>query len=763
MASNTLRTGIVTAAIFLTACAGPRPPTAFPIIPAPRVLQPSPGHFQLDAETGIALADASDEEMRSLADLWAEPLRSATGFPLPIGEAGDIRLSLGADTQDEGYRLTVSGEGISISGSDHAGVFYGLQTLSQMMPPDPAGGSLRVPAVVIEDAPRFPYRGMHLDVGRHFFGPDFVKRYIDHLARYKINRFHWHLTEDQGWRIEIDAYPRLTEVGAWRAETMVEKNFDPYVGDGTRYGGFYTKAEVRDIVAYAQERYVTIVPEIEMPGHSQAALAAYPELACTDGPFEVGTRWGVVEDIYCPKEETFEFLENVLLEVMELFPGEYIHIGGDEAPKARWEESEFAQSVIEAEGLADANELQSWFIRRMEGFLNEHGRSLIGWDEILEGGLAPNATVMSWRGTQGGIDAARQGHDVVMTPNSHMYFDHYQGDQEQEPLAIGGFLPLERVYSFEPIPEELTPDEARHILGAQGNVWTEYISTEEHAEYMVFPRLFALSEVAWSEPNVRVYDRFIRDLPWHLERLDGLGVSYRIPDVVGLERDRVVIDDKVKIALTAPARGEIRYSLDGRDPGASSIPYTGPIEIRLRDGPVTISARMVLPDGRLGPVRRASFEQAVPRPAAMMDTTMLEPGVRVEFMEGRFRNVARLQRSEVLRSEGQPSIALPAWVPEENFGLRFRGYLSVPEEGVYTLRLTSDDGSVLRMGNRVVIDHDGPHSESMKEVDVALTKGVHPFEVLYFQADGGKSIRLEIEGPPSDGGEPRLLRMKESG
>ena len=763
MASNTLRTGILAAAIFLTACAGSVPPTAFPIIPAPSVLQPGPGHFQLDAETGIAIADTSDEEMRSLADLWAEPLRSATGFRLPIEETGDIRLSLGADTQEEGYRLTVSSEGVSIAGSDHAGVFYGLQTLSQMLPPSPAGQPLRIPGVVIEDAPRFPYRGMHLDVGRHFFGPDFVKRYIDHLARYKINRFHWHLTEDQGWRIEIDAYPKLTEVGAWRAETMVEKNFDPYVGDGTRYGGFYTKAEIRDIVAYAQERYVTIVPEIEMPGHSQAALAAYPELACTDGPFEVGTRWGVVEDIYCPKEETFEFLENVLVEVMDLFPGEYIHIGGDEAPKARWEESDFAQSVIQAEGLADAHELQSWFIRRIEGFLNEHGRSLIGWDEILEGGLAPNATVMSWRGIQGGIDAAQQGHDVVMTPTGYMYFDFYQGDPEQEPLAIGGFLPLERVYSFEPVPEELTADEARHILGAQGNVWTEYISTEEYAEYMVFPRLFALSEVAWSDPNERVYDRFVRNLPWHLERLDGLGVNYRIPDVVGLERDRVVIDDKVKIALTAPVRGEIRYSLDGRDPGASSTPYTGPVELRLRDGPVTIAARMVLPDGRLGPVRRAAFEQAVPRPAAMMDATTLESGIRVEFMEGRFRNVARMQRAEVLRSENQPAIALPAWVPEENFGLRFRGYLSVPEEGVYTLRLTSDDGSVLRMGNRVVIDHDGPHGESMKEIDVALAAGVHPFEVLYFQAGGGKSIRLEIEGPPSERGEPELLRLREGG
>jgi hexosaminidase len=568
MASKTLRAGTLVAAVLLAACAGSQPPRAFPLIPAPQALLPGPGSFTLDAATGIALADPSDAEMRSLADLWADPLRSATGFALPIGETGQIRLSLGEDTPTEGYRMTVAGDGIAVSASDHAGVFYGLQTLSQMLPPNPGGEAMRIPGVAIEDAPRFPYRGMMLDVGRHFFGPEFVKRYIDHLARYKINRLHWHLTEDQGWRIQIDRYPRLTEVGAWRAETIVEKNFDPFVGDGTRYGGFYTKDEIRDIVAYAQARYVTIVPEIEMPGHSQAALAAYPELACTDGPFEVATRWGVDEDIYCPKEETFEFLENVLLEVMELFPGEYIHIGGDEAPKARWEESAFAQSVIEREGLADEDELQSWFIRRIEAFLNENDRRLIGWDEILEGGLAPNATVMSWRGVQGGIDAARQGHDVIMTPTSHMYLDYYQGDQEQEPLAIGGFLPLERVYSFEPIPDELNEGESRHILGAQGNVWTEYISTEEYAEYMVFPRMFALSEVAWSDPSVRSYARFTGDLPWHFERLDGLGTNYRIPDVVGLERDRTIIKNDVEVQLSAPATGQIRYTLDGSDPGA---------------------------------------------------------------------------------------------------------------------------------------------------------------------------------------------------
>jgi N-acetyl-beta-hexosaminidase len=440
----------------------------------------------------------------------------------------------------------VTARGVELRASALPGIFYGLGTLDQLIPglgnelggarpePGPSSGSSAgagtageasragtsgdpegvqsrphpwsIPAVQIEDTPRFPYRGMHLDVGRHFFPVPFVKRYIDLLAAYKMNVFHWHLTEDQGWRMEILRYPRLTEVGSCRAETILEKNFDPYVGDGIPYCGHYTQEEIREVVAYARDRFITVIPEIEMPGHSVAALAAYPELACTPGPFQVHTVWGVTRDIFCPSEETFTFLEAVLEEVMELFPSPYIHIGGDEAPKDRWRESELAQEVIRREGLADEEELQSWFIRRMEAFLNANGRKLVGWDEILEGGLAPNATVMSWRGTAGGIEAARAGHDVVMTPNSHVYFDYYQGDSLQEPLAIGGFSPLERVYAFEPVPEELSPAEARHVLGGQANLWTEYIKTPEHAEYMLLPRMLALAEVVWSPADRRHWE-----------------------------------------------------------------------------------------------------------------------------------------------------------------------------------------------------------------------------------------------------------------
>jgi hexosaminidase len=384
-----------------------------------------------------------------------------------------------------------------------------------------------VPRVEIRDAPRFAWRGMHLDVGRHFFPVEFVKKYIDLLALHRMNTFHWHLTEDQGWRIEIQRYPRLAEVGGCRAETMVEKNWDPFVGDGTRHCGYYTQEEVREVVAYAAERHVTVVPEIEMPGHSRAALAAYPELACTEGTFEVATRWGVFEDIYCPSEETFTFLENVLTEVMDLFPSRYIHIGGDEAPKPRWSRSPVAQEIIRREGLADVHELQSWFIRRIQTFLASHGRRLVGWDEILEGGLAPDATVMSWRGMGGGIEAAEQGRDVVMTPSSHVYFDYYQGPEDEEPLAIGGFTPLDTVYAFEPVPEELDPRHAHHVLGAQANVWTEYMKTPDHVEYMALPRMAALAEVVWSPREARDAESFLARLEAHLARLDALDVRYR--------------------------------------------------------------------------------------------------------------------------------------------------------------------------------------------------------------------------------------------
>jgi hexosaminidase len=544
---------MILAALALVIAQAQAPDTAaLAIIPAPAAMRPLPGGLEGWTDLGMDISIESYGTLGPLAAYADSLLVASLGIPPAPARARDTRDqprkvmvllldSAVAGGHPEGYRLTVTSQGITLASAGPAGVFYGLQTLRQLLPPPSPDGSAGprpwfIPAVDIEDRPRFRWRGLHLDVGRHFQPAGFIKRYIDLLAAAKLNTFHWHLTEDQGWRIEIERYPRLTEVGAWRKESVLRRNLRPYVGDGVPHGGFYTQDEIREVVAHAASRFVTVVPEIEMPGHSLAALAAYPELACTPGPFEVGTTWGVFEDIYCPKEETFTFLEGVLDEVLALFPSVFIHVGGDEAPKARWKASAVAQGVIRREGLKDEHELQSWFIQRMERYLAARGRRLIGWDEILEGGLPEGATVMSWRGTSGGIAAAEAGHDVVMTPTSHLYFDYYQGNPAGEPLAIGGDLPLEKVYAFEPVPPELDSTAARHVLGAQGNVWTEYLKTPAAVEYMAWPRALALAEVTWSARPRRDWDDFVRRLPTSLAWLRAWGVEYRVPKELGFTR-----------------------------------------------------------------------------------------------------------------------------------------------------------------------------------------------------------------------------------
>lgn len=563
----------------------------YAIIPLPSSLTPQRGEFSIGEGTVISVAEDAMDALPT-ADMLAGLVEQQTSMKLAVekgGSAGSGKIhfamneSLGSD---EAYTLSVSSSQINISAKRAAGFFYAMQSLRQLFPVAfEAGGisALAVPAVEIEDAPRYVYRGMMLDVGRHFFPVAFVKKYIDLIAFHKMNRFHWHLTEDQGWRVEVKKYPKLAEIAAYRDESLIGHYRDqPWQFDGEKYGGYYTQEEMREVVAYAAERHITVIPEIEMPGHSMAALAAYPELGCLDGPYEVAKLWGIHDDIYCPKEETFAFLENVLLEVMDIFPSTYIHIGGDEAPKTQWEESAVAQEVIKREGLKDEHELQSYFIQRMEKFLNSHGRSIIGWDEILEGGLAPNATVMSWRGMEGGIEAAKQGHDVIMTPTSHVYLDYYQADPDHEPLAIGGNLPIEKVYSLEPTPEELTEEEAKHILGTQGNLWTEYIPTPEKAEYMTYPRASALAEVAWSPKDKRDFDGFSRRLGVHLERLSNMGVNvakhfFEVQATSMPDESSRSLDISLK---TMSDKTTIKYTTDGSDPAENGAVYSSPFSLK---------------------------------------------------------------------------------------------------------------------------------------------------------------------------------------
>jgi hexosaminidase len=498
------------------------------------------GSFNISPDTKIVLEGSGLENSVQFFNAY---LKEFYGFSLETTAKakGNNNLILNFERLDDSipgaYNLSVDQKGIYIGGDNETGVFYGIQTLIQLLPLPVGAQKLSVPYVQISDRPRFAYRGMMLDVGRHFMPVTFVKKFIDYLALHKMNEFHWHLTEDQGWRIEIKKYPRLTEVGAWRDGTVIGKR--PWkTNDNIRYGGFYTQEDIKDVVAYASKRYINIIPEIEMPGHGSAAIAAYPWLSCfpdekTNIPDSmlsdegkkakgklVYERWGVAEDVFCAgKDSVFQFLQDVIDEVSPLFPSKYIHIGGDECPKTNWKRCPLCQKRIHDLGLKDEHELQSYFIQRMEKYVNSKGKTLIGWDEILEGGLAPNAVVMSWRGEKGGIEAAKQKHTVIMTPTTYVYFDYSQAKHDDS-LVIGGYLPLEKVYKYEPIPSELSADDGRYILGAQANVWTEYMPYPSKIEYMIFPRMDALSEVVWSTKSARNWEDFKRKLPYQLKRYD---------------------------------------------------------------------------------------------------------------------------------------------------------------------------------------------------------------------------------------------------
>ena len=579
--------------LFIMSCVNSKDKAIEPkIIPKPNSLNINKGVFILNKNTSFTF----DNESKNVADYLKQYLTEKHLFSFTnSNNSTNIHFSINKNIEnEEGYILKISKDDILIQSKTKKGAFYAVQSLIQLLPPKSNLKTLAIQCLEITDAPRFSYRGMHLDVARHFFSVDFIKKYIDLMAMLKMNTFHWHLTEDQGWRIEIKKYPKLQEIAAFRDETLIGHYSDqPHQFDGATYGGFYTQEQIKEIVAYASERQISVIPEIEMPGHSQAAIAAYPELGCTGKQIKVATKWGVFEDIYCPKEATFTFLENVIDEVVDLFPGKYIHIGGDETPKRRWKNCKHCQKLIKKEGLKDEHELQSYFIKRIEKYINSKGKQIIGWDEILEGGLAPNATVMSWRGTNGAVEAAKQKHNVILTPTSHCYFDYYQSDNDNEPLAIGGFLPLEKVYSFEPIPMELNQEEAKYVLGAQGNVWTEYMKTSEEVEYMTFPRMVALSEVVWSKKENKNYTDFINRLEYFNKRLDEMNVNYA-NHLYEIKGKLISKNGKLFYELNTITNKTIIYSLDGNNPMMLLYPqYKNPIPI---DSSTTIKAAVFNPE-----------------------------------------------------------------------------------------------------------------------------------------------------------------------
>jgi len=523
---------------FITSClslVGVFAQTSLPLMPLPVEVKQGAGVFMLTSATKIVLKTDSTE-VRKTCDFFLELVNPSTGLKIGYATSSSFPIVVELDPQiahPEGYQLKVTPKDISIKAKTPVGIFYAFQTLRQLLPPTiesrtEVKRTWQIPVVEINDAPRFPYRGLMLDVVRHFFPINDIKRFIDLMALHKFNYLHLHLTDDQGWRVEILSYPKLQTISAWRKETMIgHLNDEPRLYDGVRYGGYYTQAELKELVQYAADRHITIVPEINIPGHSTALLAAYPELACSGSQFEVAREWGVFKNLLCPREDTFIFLERVLLEVMNIFPGKYIHIGGDECEKEQWQKSEFCHNLKIQNGLQTHEQLQTWFMRRIAQFIQSRGRQAIGWDEMIEGGNIVGATIMSWRNEEGGITAAQKGNNVIMTPNQYYYFDYYQGtDRNKEPLAAGGYLPLSKVYNYDPVPKKLSDDEKQYIQGAQGNIWTEYIPNLRHVEYMAYPRACALSEVVWTPVDLKSFNLFLIRWREHSKRLETMNVNF---------------------------------------------------------------------------------------------------------------------------------------------------------------------------------------------------------------------------------------------
>ena len=736
------------------------------IIPAPVSLKKSMGEFVLSQQT-ILLADSTNKKaVVFLTDYMQNKAMLHVVLKENNGASAPNSLVLTATGTDglppDGYRLTITPQQILIAGKG-AGLFYGIQTLIQLIPAN-KGAVIKLPCVQIEDYPRFGYRGLMLDVCRHFFSVEFVKKYIDLMAAYKLNNFHWHLTDDQGWRIEIKKYPKLTEIGSQRAQTVIGNYHDrtPQQYDNTPYRGYYTQDEIRDVVKYAADRYINVVPEIEMPGHSEAALAAYPELSCDPSfKYEVSETWGVFHDIYCPSEKTFNFLQDVLTEVVDLFPSKYIHVGGDEAPKDVWKKSEFCQKLIRKLGFHDdkasskEDKLQSYFIQRMERFVNSKGRSIIGWDEILEGGLSPNATVMSWRGEAGGIAAARQNHNVIMTPGSGgLYIDQLQGKANQEPLSIGGYDPLSRIYAYNPVPAVLTADQQKYIVGVQANLWTEYIPSDIKVEYMLLPRMFALSEVAWTPLAKKNYTDFANTrLPAHLAWLDKNNFDYRVPAAIGMQ-DTIVFGNQLNVNLKPSVAGaKIYYTIDGYNPGETTIEYTMPVNFPVpADQYRELKAVVITPSGKRSQVTRTVMYNKSPLPAVNYSGT--SPGLKYQLFSGDFTNISQIKEAAVIDSGTVTSFNTAAFKKNmHGFGVIYTGFIRIDNDGMFGFSTASANGSSLIIDDQPVVDNDGKHSVFDQGGSVPLSKGYHRITVNYFDSGSAGTLRVFMTIPGKPRGE----------
>jgi len=704
------------------------------IIPVPQEIIHHKSTSTLHVPLCIAVGDS---EILPFVEVFRSNLKNLYSIHSAIDKNGMLQIKIDPSIKStEGYKLTILHNRIRLSAKTPEGAFYGLQSLTQMMNATSVNHrQLTLPNCEITDSPRFRYRGMHLDVSRHFFPVDFIKKYIDIMALYKINTFHWHLTDDQGWRIEIKKHPRLMETGAWRKGTGAEEwNYFAELPDrdGEKYGGYYTQDEIRDIVGYASVRGVTIIPEIELPGHSWAALAAYPELSCSGKIFKKPEHvaWEF-SDPYCSgNEKTFRFLEDVFDEVITLFPGEYIHIGGDEAKKTPWGKCPKCRATMKKMGLKNVEELQSYFICRIEKYLNSKGRKIIGWDEILEGGLAPNATVMSWRGESGGIEAALSDHCAIMTPGEVLYFNRYQDLAEIVYQAEGSYLPLEAVYHYEPVPDSLPAAYYNYILGAQANVWTENLKTPGQVENMVLPRLCALAELTWSNSSDKNYDDFLRRLGSHYRLWDQMKINYHIPYVSGIDREIKFINTLTFEMVNPIHTGRIYYTLDNSNPDNRSFLYNGKLELKEN---TIVKAMIILPSGKTGPVTKGICRKVKPSPA-LNDIKKLTKGIEYAYFEARLDSIGGINNLRAVKSGTVNAIKIPDWVREDFWAMEFKGFLKIDSTAVYKFFTDSDDGSRLFIDNSLIINNDSIHGVQTRTGQIALEKGFHRIKLQFFEA-----------------------------
>lgn len=729
---------------FLASCAEPQGEVksynqGINIIPTPQSLVQHDGFFRLGSNTAIA---AASPEAKTVAEFFAAKMRTATGLNIQVAEKGNIQLSVDPSldvANDEGYTLDVTKDGAVVVAKTAQGLFYGMQSFLQLLPaeiesPSKVNGiAWQAPAVSIKDAPRFGYRGIMLDPCRHFMPVENVKKYLDVLSLFKMNRMHWHLTDDQGWRIEIKKYPKLTEIASKRID-----------GEGTEHSGYYTQEEIKEIVKYAADRFITVVPELELPGHEMAAIAAYPNLSCKGEQGTPRVIWGVEDIVMCPgKEDMFTFLQDVIDEMVPLFPSEYFHIGGDECPKISWKNCPLCQKRIKEEGLkADSKHsaeerLQSYVIQRMEKYLATKGKKIIGWDEILEGGLAPSATVMSWRGEDGGIAAALMDHTVIMTPGGNgMYLDAYQGDSKIEPVTIGGYTLLEKTYSYDPIPDTLVAmGKSNYILGVQGNTWSEYMYDEAKRDYMVFPRILAVAEIGWTNLDRKDYKDFERRIENAYVRLDGHAINYHIPqpEQPNGSCNFVAFTDKASLEFKTTRPIKIVYTLDGSEPTPASTAYTAPIEITET---TTLKIASVLPSGKMSPIRTIQVEKQSLAPAKEVAKTT--PGLNMEVTDGMYLNVKELEaaqketkksvikdlkeiRSVVKTSESMRGVNQYAAVAT--------GYVNIPEDGVYFI---SSDLEEVWIDGKLLVNNGGEVKRfSRHDSSIALAKGLHEIKAVF--------------------------------